>query len=146
MVPAHPFKVFISCIAALQNLRVTSGYFGNMDRFCTGYSHSTCALQYPRIAQPVEELASQQQGLHRKRIAVLVVGLKSRFYPLPTLKHVVAPAAADGYDVDYFAMLSSTSSHLVNHTDWEAYWYRPVPHPRIANLSFSGLESYLIRH
>ena len=37
------------------------------------------------------------------RRAVMIVGLKNRFFPLPTFRHVVAPAVAAGYEVDYYA-------------------------------------------
>lgn len=77
-----------------------------------------------------------------KRLAVLVGGPKDRFYPIPTLRHVVAPAVKAGYTVDYYVMLAGS----LPGSSFKAYWYRPVANPWIANLSQEAVEEYLIKH
>eukprot|EP00439_Symbiodinium_sp_Y106_P038861 s1701_g4.t1 len=39
------------------------------------------------------------------RLAVLVTGIKDRYYPRSSFRHVVMPAAQEGYEVDYYALL-----------------------------------------
>lgn len=77
-----------------------------------------------------------------KRLAVLVGGPKERFYPIPTLRHVVAPAAKAGFSVDFYVMLAAS----LPGSSFKAYWYRPVANPWIANLSQERVEEYVVRH
>jgi hypothetical protein len=60
--------------------------------------HPTCCSERddPRCNMP------------RHRVAVLVTGVLQRFIPMSTLHRVVAPARKAGFEVDYFADLSST--------------------------------------
>ena len=47
-----------------------------------------------------------EQPSQRGHLAVLVTGIKDRYYPRSAFKHVVAPAARAGYRVDYHASYS----------------------------------------
>jgi len=83
------------------------------------------------------------------RLAVLVVGVRQRFYPLPTLKHVVAPAARAGHHVDYFALLSWDSPRVTKvgyRNQWSKRWLRPSPNPAFSNSSAEALQDYVARH
>jgi len=80
----------------------------------------------------------------RKRAAILVVGVKERFYPLPGLKHVVAPAVRAGYQVDYFVLLISNLARSAFSKDW--LQPTPVANPGIANLTARGLQDYVAKH
>lgn len=80
----------------------------------------------------------------RKRAAILVVGVKDRFYPLPGLKHVVAPAVRAGYQVDYFVLLISNLARSAFSKDW----LRPIPvaNPSVANLTGRSLQDYVAKY
>ena len=56
----------------------------------------------------------------RGRLAVLVTGIKDRYYPRSAFKHVVVPAAREGYEVDYFALLDWQPSVATNRITGEA--------------------------
>lgn len=73
-----------------------------------------------------------------KRVAVLVVGLRDRFFPFPSLHHVVQPAVHAGFEVDYYAMLGLTAPNF------HSYWYSPVPNPETVNLTNAELRQLLI--
>lgn len=80
----------------------------------------------------------------RKRAAILVVGVKDRFYPLPGLKHVVAPAVRAGYQVDYFVLLISNLVRSAFSKDW----LRPIPvaNPGMANLTGRSMQDYVAKY
>jgi len=72
-----------------------------------------------------------------------MVGVKERFYPMPTLQHVVAPAVRAGHKVDFFALISLQHQGKDN---FRQHWYKPVPNPEYMNFTASQLEEYLVRH
>jgi len=77
-----------------------------------------------------------------RRLLVLVAGVTERFYPIPTLRYVVAPAVRAGYTVDYYAVLSMDAT---GGQAFRAYWYAPVGNPEFANYTAQDLETYIIR-
>lgn len=86
----------------------------------------------------------RREGPRAKRIAVMVVGVRQRYYPLTTLRHVVAPAAKQGYDVDYLAMLS-WSPPLQQRQVWSKTYLRPSRNPMFANSTKLAMQDYLVR-
>lgn len=76
-----------------------------------------------------------------RRLLVLVVGLVERFYPLSTLRHIVAPAAKAGYQVDYYVALSRGNPAPLQ---YRAKWYAPVPNPFFENYSANEIEEYVV--
>lgn len=107
----------------------------------------------PPLAAPLPaestSLTAPLHGHRLKRLAVLVVGMVPRFYPMTTLKHVVAPAAKAGYVVDYYALLAWAPPPDQQHRG-DAVWQRsgrlhPVPNPAIANLTLPELHAYIAR-
>ncbi|CAE7939376.1 unnamed protein product, partial [Symbiodinium necroappetens] len=83
----------------------------------------------------------------RGRLAVLVTGIKNRYYPRSAFKHVVAPAAREGYEVDYFALLDWKSAITTDRITGQAVGVfnplhannkreaRSLPNPQFANAS-----------
>eukprot|EP00928_Gymnodinium_smaydae_P047154 TRINITY_DN31454_c0_g1_i1.p1 TRINITY_DN31454_c0_g1~~TRINITY_DN31454_c0_g1_i1.p1 ORF type:complete len:371 (+),score=57.43 TRINITY_DN31454_c0_g1_i1:39-1151(+) len=109
---------------------------GDLARACPGGLQTIC------VARPSAAAAVAPASL-RPRLGVFVVGQRDRFYPLTTLKHVVSPAAKEGYDVDYHALLSLSSSPGAG--AFKADWFRPRANPAMANLSASALIEHLVR-
>lgn len=101
---------------------------------CSGSFPGVCSVQSLR-AGGGKILGS------RPRIAVLVVGLKDRFYPETTLRHVVAPAVKDGYDVDYYVLLALHTSR----EKWHSTWLFPSPNPAFRNLTSVALQEYIAK-
>lgn len=101
-----------------------------VSRFCSSTTTVVCSFG-PEIR-------------NRKKAAVLVVGVKDRFYPLPGLKHVVAPAVRAGYQVDYFVLLISNLARSAFSKDW----LQPVPvaNPGIANMTGRSLQDYVAKY
>jgi len=103
----------------------------------------TCATSCESICQGREPRALLRPKM---RLAVIVAGLKNRFYPLPLLRHVVGPAAKAGWEVDLFVSLCAHSSSRFNHSDFGAYWYKPTPNPRFTNYTTSEFQRYFAGH
>lgn len=104
-------------------LHCTNGYY----RVCDTNPYSATVAIH--ISSPI-----------RCRVAVLITGVVGRYYPEPTLEHVVKPAAKAGCAVDYYVMLSGK----LHEGGFSAYWYRPVTNPRFSNMSWDAFERYLI--
>eukprot|EP00445_Apocalathium_hangoei_P071454 CAMPEP_0204165158 /NCGR_PEP_ID=MMETSP0361-20130328/37884_1 /ASSEMBLY_ACC=CAM_ASM_000343 /TAXON_ID=268821 /ORGANISM="Scrippsiella Hangoei, Strain SHTV-5" /LENGTH=376 /DNA_ID=CAMNT_0051122121 /DNA_START=145 /DNA_END=1273 /DNA_ORIENTATION=+ len=115
-------------------------FLGQRSRFCRSEVVVRCT------AQPSASAAPRGPEARRPKVAVLVSGVRERFYGLPTLQHVVAPAAAAGYDVDYYAALNWEPSHMLEHSPWSQSWLRPVSNPAVVNLSVGALREQLARH
>ena len=93
----------------------------------------------------------------RGRLAVLVTGIKNRYYPRSAFKHVVAPAAREGYEVDYFALLDWKSAITTDRISGQAVGVfnplhadnkreaRSLPNPQFANASVRQGLSLLSR-
>ena len=95
----------------------------------------------------------------RPRLAVMVVGLIDRFYPHGVLRHVVAPAARDGFDVDYCVIMvlnsianfrgnednaSSTRPPSWIRSTFNAGWLHPTVNPAWKGIGPKGLRDQLI--
>ncbi|CAE8714241.1 unnamed protein product [Polarella glacialis] len=99
------------------------------------------------------------------RLAVLVTGLRERFYPLSTLRHVVRPAVRAGYQVDYHAMLDWERAVMQNQWGQVVHWKqgkaveqvnswgqakelskRTMGNPAFANASKEEFLDYVSRH
>jgi len=70
-----------------------------------GCAEVACSCVAPEPA-PAAQAGLSPPATRRPRVAVLAVGVRMRFYPATTLRHVVGAATRQGYDVDYFAMLN----------------------------------------
>ena len=97
----------------------------------------------------------------RGRVAVLVTGIKDRFYPRSVFRHVVAPVTRAGYRVDYFALLDWAKTPMVdqvmaegdvgifnpvksqNSRDFDS---RSVPNPQVANASMRQVLGLVSRY
>mmetsp|Transcript_174017 Transcript_174017/g.557889 ORF Transcript_174017/g.557889 Transcript_174017/m.557889 type:complete len:357 (+) Transcript_174017:124-1194(+) len=106
-------------------------------------SMHTCATSCESICQGREPRALLRP---KRRLAIIVAGLKNRFYPLPLLRHVVGPAAKAGWEVDLFVSLCTHSSPRFNHSEFGAYWYKPTPNPRFTNYTTSEFQRYFAGH
>ncbi|CAE8659477.1 unnamed protein product, partial [Polarella glacialis] len=87
------------------------------------------------------------------RLAVLVTGMRHRYYPLTTFRHVVRPAAQAGYRVDYHAMLDWTAGRWASSAGFSSKWSarhsksaKAVPNPAFANASQEAFVAYVTRH
>lgn len=116
------------------------------DVHCEGKHPVICTL--PRALMPLRP---------RPRLAVVVVGLIDRFYPHGVLRRVVAPAARDGFDVDYCVIMvlqsnrdprlqnSSWAERISGRTStWNAGWLHPASNPAWAGIGPSMLRDQLI--
>lgn len=99
---------------------------------CTGRFPVACELRGP--SHPVR---------HKQRLALLLVGLVDRLYARSSLRHVVGPAAASGFEVDCHVLLSMASGPGLA---FRAYWLRPVPNPATATLGGLALVQHLLHH
>jgi len=95
---------------------------------CTTSCQTLCAFSSPSL-------------FVRPRVAILVVGVLERLYPNPLFRHVVAPAASAGYDVDLYMVLSMQTGA----TSFRTFWYQPTANPQFLNYSKEDLELYLTR-
>merc|ERR1712032_502840 len=87
------------------------GLLGKRARFCTAQLSRRCDFQ-----KTSKTLVPQQS------LAVLIVGVRERYYMTSTLKHVVRRAVLDGYQVDYFVILSWQPSHTSGTPLWSKDW------------------------
>lgn len=110
-----------------------------MAQFCTVERKVECIFEGTSSAMGPPPAAP---GEKKKHILVFVVGVLERLYPLPTLRHVVAPAVRAGYVVDYYAILSLKVSGAGS---FRTYWYRPTGNPEFALYTAEDLEEYLTR-
>lgn len=83
-------------------------------------------------------------GAVSRPLAVLVPGQLSRHYPRSIFRHVVAPAVRDGFDVDYFTVLT-TGADAAGRRPWKSHNVLPfaVPNPEIADLSAPVIQQLL---
>eukprot|EP00927_Polykrikos_kofoidii_P065993 TRINITY_DN61676_c0_g1_i1.p1 TRINITY_DN61676_c0_g1~~TRINITY_DN61676_c0_g1_i1.p1 ORF type:complete len:401 (-),score=49.41 TRINITY_DN61676_c0_g1_i1:18-1220(-) len=124
--------------------------------YCRAHCQLECAFDLgaeneelpwtPPELPPPEITEVQQSQLpprlpEHKKIAVMVVGIRERLYPLQGLKHVVAPAVRAGYIVDYYAVLMLKPS---DKGTFRTYWYNPVPNPEFMNLTADEIQAYLV--
>ena len=90
-------------------------------------------------------------------LAILVTGLKNRFYPRSTFKHVVRPAVRAGYTVDYFGLIDWIKTTMVNYDPEEMdfgtfnraktlEWERSAPNLQFANASKEQVFNLLARY
>jgi len=103
-------------------------------KYCRVETRLECGFGDPTLPPPEPK---------KKRLLVFVVGVKERLYPIPAMRHIIAPAVRAGYEVDYYALFST---HVAGASSWRTYWYRPTANPRFANMTDKGLEEYLVRH
>ena len=76
-----------------------------------GPSAGTCRVQRQvdcdfgdaDVQKPADRASKLPGGPKRRRVAVLMVGVKERFYPMPTLQHVLAPAVRAGHKVTSYS-------------------------------------------
>lgn len=100
------------------------------------------AEEYCRVTTQVEcgFGADAPPSPGKKRILILVAGVKERLYPISAMRHIILPAVRAGFEVDYYAILST---QVEGAKSWRTYWYRPVANPLFANVSDAALERYL---
>eukprot|EP00927_Polykrikos_kofoidii_P020558 TRINITY_DN19775_c0_g1_i2.p1 TRINITY_DN19775_c0_g1~~TRINITY_DN19775_c0_g1_i2.p1 ORF type:complete len:718 (-),score=91.79 TRINITY_DN19775_c0_g1_i2:37-2190(-) len=106
--------------------------WAQVERRCKTTMKTTCSL-------------GTRSGPVSKRLAVLIVGVRERFYPLPTLRHVVLPAFEAGYHVDYFCLLSWRPAHG-QRSVFSQSALRGRSNPAFANVTKEALQDYVIRH
>ena len=138
-----------------------------------GYHHEPEALSPDRIAVAargcmIEESSvncsfrrpRHMHGRQRGRLAVLVTGLKDRYYPLSVFKHVVEPATRAGLQVDYYALLDWAKTTMVHHltNDPDSLFnpvksgggagedVRSIANPQMANASMRQVLSLVSRY
>jgi len=148
--PRHRVPIVFECFMTLcpdteDNLKQHSGrawegsVLGSRNHMCSTRLVVDCPLtrQSAQLA-----LAEPRQ----EALAVLVVGVRERFYFLPTLRHVVAPAARAGLRVDYFVSLNWEASHMTTSSHWSKSWLNAMPNPEVTNLTVEALRDRLVRH
>lgn len=81
-------------------------------------------------------------NIPRHRVAVLVTGVRERFIPMSTLHHVVDPARRSGFEVDYFADLSSDWNR-VDFKDADPALYNRLVDPAIQNRSDLEIKDFV---
>jgi len=79
----------------------------------------------------------------RRRLALLNVGMSTRFYPLSTIKHVIGPAAQADYEIDYFAFLCRLP---MTQGAFRISWFDPTENFDMRNLTDLELQAYIVRH
>jgi len=79
-----------------------------------------------------------------KRLAVLVVGIRERYFPLTALRHVVGPAARQGYDVDYFAMINWNPAEFQRRA-WSKNYLSGAANPMFVNTTKMAAQDYIAR-
>mmetsp|Transcript_53687 Transcript_53687/g.156484 ORF Transcript_53687/g.156484 Transcript_53687/m.156484 type:complete len:365 (-) Transcript_53687:22-1116(-) len=122
------------CVSSLIGVSCIDRTLDPQLRCSKGY-YSVCEMELP----PTSEHAPQQPD-PPCWVAVLVGGVIGRFYPEPTLKHVVRPLVKAGCAVDYYVMLSGP----LDEGGFSAYWYRAVSNPRFGNMTWHAFEDYLL--
>ena len=102
----------------------------------------------------------RQRREHQRcgRLAILITGIKDRYYPRSVFKHVVAPAARAGCQVDYYALLDWEKTIMVDRLTSEAVGlFNPiktgtgedggsVPNPQVVNASMHQVLSLVARY
>eukprot|EP00929_Paragymnodinium_shiwhaense_P091054 TRINITY_DN51101_c0_g1_i1.p1 TRINITY_DN51101_c0_g1~~TRINITY_DN51101_c0_g1_i1.p1 ORF type:complete len:596 (+),score=97.79 TRINITY_DN51101_c0_g1_i1:84-1871(+) len=117
---------------------------------CTLQLTTQCSLKQSLIDRADESSSAQPAGRNTspsgKKLAVLVVGIRERFYPESTLQRVVAPAAAAGYEVDYWALLGwRPHPRARSKSRWSVGSLKTVANPMFANASKEDLLDYVVR-
>jgi len=110
------------------------GLLGQRTRFCTAQLSVMCDLR-----QESETVKPQQS------LAVLIVGVRERYYMTATLRHVVRRAVLDGYQVDYYVILSWQPSHTSGTPLWSKDWPQPLANPATVNLTVGALRERIVR-
>ena len=94
------------------------------------------------------------------RLAILVTGIKDRYYPRSAFQRVVEPVTKAGYRVDYYALLDWTKTVMVNRLTFETVGLfnpvkngttqdedkRSIPNPQMVNASMRQVLGLVSRY